>query len=96
MKVNGLELLEYHITDVEKENDFTIREIVNDITFINQSENVDVYVNNTKLVPGQAFNSGGNYREVNNQLYTVRFVYQGAGTQVNKCVVLLKKYSKLN
>jgi hypothetical protein len=96
MKANGLELIQFNIEDIEKEQDFTIKELVNDITFINQSQNVDIYVNNTKLIPGQAFNAGGNYREYNLQLYTVRFVYQGAGTQVNKCVVLLKKYTQIH
>lgn len=89
-------LLEYYITDIEKQKDFSIQEIVNDITFINQSQNANIYVNNTLLVPGQAFNAGGNFGEVNYQLYNVRFVSNGGGAQVNSCVVLLKQYKHID
>jgi len=95
-KILSLFLLEYVIRDLEYQNDFTILELANDITFINQSQNANIYVNNTLLVPGQEFNTGGNYGEVNNQLYTVRFVYTGSGTQVNTCVVLLKTYKHVS
>jgi hypothetical protein len=89
-------LLEYYITDIEKQKDFTIQELVNDITFINQSQNANIYVNNTLLVPGQAFDAGGNFGECNYQLYNVSFVYTGIGTQVNSCVVLLKQYKHID
>ena len=95
MRINNLSLLEFNITEIVKEKDFAIKELVNDMTFENQSENADLYVNNTKLVVGQAFNIGGGYREINFQNYNCRFVYTGVGVQKNKCVILLKTYKHI-
>ena len=95
MNINGLQLLEFNITEIVKNQNFAIKEMVNDMTFENQSDNSNLYINNTKLVPGQAFNIGGNYREINYQNYNCRFEYTGTGTEVRKCVVLLKTYKNV-
>ena len=92
--VNGLRLIEYNISELKKEVDFAIKEQVNDMTFINQSDGYDLYVNNTKIVPGQEFNTGGNYGEINFQNYNCRFVSNGAPVQ-RTCVILLKTYKNI-
>ena len=95
MTVNGLQLIPFYITELKHIQDFSIKEIVNDMTFLNQSEGYDVYVNNTQLVEGQEFNIGGGYREVNYENYTVRFVANGNPVVAKKCIVLLKQYKNI-
>ena len=94
MKIGNLQLLEYNISEIKKTLDFTIKEIANDITFINQSVGFDLYINNTVVVPGQEFNTGGNYGEIINQNFNCRFQDTGGGTSKN-CIILLKTYKHI-
>jgi hypothetical protein len=93
-KIGTTTLFEFNITEIKKEVDFAIKEMVNDMTFINQSDGYDLYINNTQIVPGQEFNIGGNYREINFQNYNCRFVSNGAPVS-KKCIILLKTYKNV-
>lgn len=95
MRIGNLQLLDFYITELRYDKDFAIREIVNDLTIINQSEGYDLYVNNTQLVEGQQFNIGGNYGEINLENYTCRFVENGNPIVMKKAIVLLKQYKNV-
>jgi hypothetical protein len=95
MRIGNLQLLSFYITELKYQKDFTLKELVNDLTIINQSEGFDLYVNNTQLVEGQQFNIGGNYGEVNLENYTCRFVANGNPVVLQRAIVLLKQYKNI-
>lgn len=92
--VGHIELIPYDVVPMTKRVDFVINEIVNDMTIINQSTNVNIYVNETLLVPGQEYNTGGNFGEIHHQPYKIRFEATGIAlpTPAPVCIVLRKKY----
>lgn len=88
MKKN--EFLKYFIENRQFHDTFTIFETVNDLTIINQSRTNNLIVNNVVLVPGQQFNTGGNYGEYIDQQFNCSF--SSEDTVNNSALVLLKRY----
>lgn len=89
---NGHTLLEYFIEVRPYYASFVLKELVNDLTIINQNATGNITVNNVVLVPGQEFNSGGNNGEINNQTFTVNV---DAAATVVQVMVLLKRYTNV-
>ena len=83
----------YYIENRTYNDNFTLFELVNDLTIINQSATNNLTVNNVVLVPGQSFNTGGLQAEFNHQQFNCHF----SATDIvnNNAVVLLKRYPQL-
>ena len=90
-RLGNLSLIEYYTENRVYTANFTLTELVNDGAIINQSVDCNITVNNVLLVVGQEYNFGGNYGEINNQIYIVNIVPL-AGTPQPKIVVLIKRY----
>jgi alanine-alpha-ketoisovalerate/valine-pyruvate aminotransferase len=88
-----MRLIKYYIEQRLFNDNFTIYELVNDLTIINQSTTATLTVNNVVLVPGQQFNTGGNYAEYNHQQFNCHF--STTDTVNNQALVLLKRYNEL-
>jgi len=89
---NNKTLLEYFIEVRPYYASFVLKELVNDLTIINQNATGNITVNNIVLIPGQEFNSGGNNGEINNQTFTVNVDAAATNVQV---MVLLKRYTNV-
>jgi hypothetical protein len=86
-----MRLIKYYIEQRLFNDNFTVFEEVNDISIINQSQTATLTVNNVVLVPGQQFNSGGNFGEINHQQYNCHF--STTDTVNNQALILLKRYT---
>lgn len=91
--MNTKNLVKFYIEPRQFNDNFTLFELVNDLTIINQSQTNNLVVNNVVLVPGQAFNIGGNQREYNQQQYNCHF--SATDLVNNQALVLLKRYPEL-
>lgn len=89
---NNHRLLEYFIEVRPYYASFVLKELVNDLTIINQNATGNITVNNVVLIPGQEFNAGGNNGEINNQTFTVNVDAAATSVQV---MVLLKRYTNV-
>lgn len=89
--INGFQLLEYFTENRIYTDSFTLTETVNDGAIINQSVDCNIKVNNVILVVGQEYAFGGNYGEINRQIYIVT-VIPLAGSPQPQIAVLLKRY----
>jgi hypothetical protein len=87
------EMIKYYIEQRLYNENFTLFELVNDLTIINQSAVNNLTVNNVVLVPGQEFNTGGNYNEYNQQQFNCHF--SATDLVNNQALVLLKRYPEL-
>jgi len=92
-KITKNDLISYYIEQRLFNANFTLFELVNDITIINQSATATLTVNNVVLVAGQQFNSGGNYGEYNQQQYNCHF--STVDPVNNQALVLLKRYNQI-
>jgi hypothetical protein len=91
MNIN--KLIKYYIEQRLYNDNFTLFETVNDLTIINQSTTNNLIVNNVVLVPGQEFNTGGNWGEYNQQQFNCHF--SATDLVNNQALVLLKRYPEL-
>jgi alanine-alpha-ketoisovalerate/valine-pyruvate aminotransferase len=91
--MNTKNLISYYVEQRLFNDNFTLFEMVNDLTIINQSATNTLTINNVVLVPGQQFNTGGNFGEYNHQQYNCHF--SATDTANNQALVLLKRYNQL-
>lgn len=89
--INNHQLLEYYTENRVYTANFTLTETVNDGAIINQSVDCNITVNNVLLVVGQEYSFGGNYGEINRQIYIVN-VIPLTPTAAPQIIVLLKRY----
>jgi hypothetical protein len=83
-------LIEYGIDFWPYYNSFVLNELVNDLSIINQCATANITVNNVLLIPGQAFDAGGNYGEIIKQTFTVTVAPGSSGAI--QILALLKRY----
>jgi len=88
-KIGNTELLEYFIEPRQYQQPFTLNELVNDCSIINQGT-ANILVSNVILIPGQSFDFGGNSQEINKQTFQV--TQQAGSSGTFSVIVLLKRY----
>ena len=92
---NGLPLISYSVQQWKKTNDYTFKEIVNDLTIINQSSGYDLFINDIQVVEGDEFNTGGGYREIINQSFQIKFKRNANPIVKKEMIILFKVYTDL-
>jgi hypothetical protein len=83
--------VEYRLRFLKFRANTVLFERFNTASIVNLSTNANVSFQGITLVPGQQFEIGGNFGEVNYQQYNIDFIETG-GAATFLCVVTLKNY----